>query len=310
MIPRNVEIRPFRPADLDPVVALADRTMLDDAAAFRSLALACLLDPGFRPDDLLVVEQGGRLAGFLLAPRLRPPARVDDPSRHGTQWIAAFGVHPDRRRQGIGAVMVQHALDAAARDGVQRIDVADFPVRYLVPGIDPETSAAAHALLVDRFGFCQRDRVASMIVVLDQVADPPADDRIRPMEMGEIPQVRGFLTQSFGWSWWQHIEQTLWAQWAGADVRGETLVAWDGDRPVGVVHHCGRRFGPLAVAEGAQGQGLGTRLTLAILARMADRALAYAYFLIADARAERFYNHLGFTVQRRFVRLTRTLTPP
>ena len=98
------------------------------------------------------------------------------------------------------------------------------------------------------------------------------------------------------------------ARLAGAPIPSDILVAWDGTAPIGVVHYSGARFGPLAVSEQARGRGVGTGLTLAALAAMRDQGLARAYFLIADARAERFYSRLGFTAQRRFDRLTLALT--
>ena len=310
MMPRGVQIRPFRAYDFDAVVRLAHSTLGHDAPSSAHLAHDFLLDSGFIGDDLLIADQDGHTVGFLLAPRLRPPARVDHPSHHRTLWIAAFGVDPDRRAQGIGTALVRRAMGAALRDGLQRIDVADIPVRYLVPGIDPAACPAAHGLLVARLGFRERDRVASMRIDCAAIDGPPADRKIRRLEAAEIPLVRDFLCRAFGWSWWWHMARPLWAQLAGAQIPSETLVAWGGGQPIGVVHYHAHRFGPLAVAEPARGLGLGSRLTLAALARMRDRGLRYAYFLIADARAERFYGHLGFTVQRRFVRLTRALTPP
>ena len=307
-----IDVRPFRAADLDAVVALARETLGEDAPSTVRLARDFLLDPGFVPEDLLTAEQGGRPAGFLLAPRLRPPALADAESQHRTQWIAAFGVDPDRRRQGIATALLRRALEAATRDGLDKVDVADFPVRYLVPGIDPVAAGPAHALLVDRFGFRQRDSVASMAIDLAAIRDRPAEggEPIRRLSPGEIPQVRDFLRDAFGWSWWLHMARALEAQLAGAPTPSDTLVAWDGGTPAGVVHYSGARFGPLAVAERARGQGLGRRLTLAALVLMRDRGLARAYFLIADAQAERFYSRLGFTVQRRFARLTLVLTSP
>lgn len=307
----RIRVRPFRAEDLDAVASLARETLGDDAPSTAQLARDFLLDPGFALEDLLIAEQGARPAGFLLGPRLRPPTPADDASQYRTLWIAAFGVRPDRRRRGIATALLQRALDAAARDDLWRVDVADFPVRYLVPGIDPVASAAAHSLLVDRFGFRQRDSVASMGIELAGLPERQDDGgrQIRRLDAGEIPLVRDFLRDAFGWSWWLHMARALDARLAGAATPGDILVAWDGGVPVGVVHHNGARFGPLAVAERARGRGLGTRLTQAALAGMRDQGLGRAHFLIADAPAERFYGHLGFTVLRRFERLTLELTP-
>ena len=312
MTDARFRVRPFRAGDLDALMALMGETLGGDAPSTDRLARDFLLDPGFAPEDLLIAEQDGQPVGFLLAPRLRPPALVDAAVQYHTIWIAAFGVDPDRRRQGVATALIGHTLDAAARDGLRQVDVADFPVRYLVPGVDPVAAGPAHRLLVDRFGFRKRDSVASMAIDLTAVTDrqASADRSIRRLDPGEIPAIRDFLRDGLGWSWWLHMAHGLEARFADAPVPTEILVAWDGTAPIGVVHYSGPRFGPLAVSEQARGRGVGTELTLAALAAMRDQGVARAYFLIADARAERFYSRLGFTVQRRFDRLTLVLTAP
>ena len=306
-------IRPFRADDLVAVsaLALARATLGSDAPSAARLTRDFVLDPGFAPLDLLVAEQSGRIVGYVLAPRLRPPALVDDAELYRVGWIAGLGVRADCRRHGIATALVERSLALMAGEGARRVDVADFPGRYLVPGIDRAAGPAAYALFVDRLGFQVFDQVASMGVELAAAAQPPTGDGagIRRLDYGEIPVVRDAVVRGFGWSWWLYIERSLNAYLAGDQTPVDVFVAWSGDDPVGFVHGRGARFGPLGVLAPARGAGLGGQLTRMALARMRMRGLGRAYFLIATADVEAFYTRLGFTVLRRFERLRRALTP-
>ncbi len=309
MIAASFGIRAFRAADLEGVVRLARDTLGQDAPSAARLARDFLLEPGFAPDDILVAERNGELVGYLLAPRLRPPAPADDAETYRTGWIAGFGVRADMRRRGIATALLARALDAMARTDLGRVEIADFPVRYLVPGVDRAAFPEAYDLLVRRFGFAPRDQVASMGMDLAEIATPSAggDGRIRRMALGEIPQIRELLVSEFGWGWWDYMARSFGAHLAGDPTAVDILVAWDGGAPVGAVHYRGARFGPLGIIGRARRRGLGTRLTLAALTRMREHGLPRAYFLMAPEPAQRLYARLGFRVLRRFTRLARTL---
>ncbi len=293
-------IRPFRPDDLEPVAALMRQAMGLPAIDASLIARDILLDPGFAADHLLVADAAGGCAGFVLAPRLDPLGPA------GTGWIAALGVRPDHQRRGIGRTLVEAALAGLRRDGATRVDVADMPVRYLLPGIDREAHPAAYRLLTDGFGFQIRDSVASMGIGLADLA-ASAPDAIRACAPGEIPLLRAFLTAEFEPGWWAHLERSIRARLSGDPTPSAVLCHWEHGLPVGAVHYRGNRFGPLAVASRLRGRGVGAELTRAALAEIRRHGFADAYFLVARPEVEPFYARLGFRVLRRFTRLTLAL---
>lgn len=258
---------------------------LDTATVARDF----LLDPGFAPHHLLVADRDG-VAGYVLAPRHDP---VGPP---GTGWIAGLGVHPDHRGRGVGMALLTAALAGLRADGCTRIDVADVPVRYVVPG----APAAVAGLFTGRFGFTVVDEVASMGI--DLPAGAP-DEGVAPCPPGAYPLLRDFLIDGFGPAWWAYFERSLRARLHGDPTPSEVLCHFHDGRPAGVVHYRGDRFGPLAVGPALRGQGVGALLTRAALARMAASGSRRAFFLVAVPAVQPFYAGLGFSVLRRFTRL-------
>jgi len=284
------------PADLEPVAALMRETLGLPVGTNR-LALDFLLAPGFRYEHLLVAEVDAEIAGFALAPRqdvLGAPQRG---------WIAAFGVAPLQRRRGIAIALLQRAVADMLSEGVTTIDVADVPVRYLLPGVDRAAFPGAVELL-EGLGFRIGEEVASMGLSLDR--DFAADPAIRPAELGELPLVRDFFA-NWDAGWWEHMRGSMRRKLAGDPESTGILCWWEEGRPLGTVHYSGNRFGPLAVSEAARGRGIGAALTLAGLAAMKAAGCTDAYFLVARPEVQPFYARLGFAVRRRFVKMTLSL---
>ncbi len=106
-------IRPYTGADEAALIELWNAAMTRDRinpAVFRTKVL---LDLNFHPDGLLLAEQEGELAGFVLSIARRVPQFLDglEPERG---WITAFGVRPESRRQGIGRALFAAALKRMA----------------------------------------------------------------------------------------------------------------------------------------------------------------------------------------------------
>lgn len=284
------------PADIEPVAALMRETLalpVDTTLLARDFLLA----PGFQYEHLLVAEAGGGIAGFVLAPR----RDVLGPAEKG--WIAAFGVASAQRRRGIAAALLRRTIADMRGEGVTRIDIADVPVRYLLPGVD-RTAFPGAAELLAGFGFGIKEEVASMGLPLDR--DFTTDPSIRPVHLGELPLVRDFFAD-WDAGWWAHIERSMLRKLAGDPEPMDILCWWEGGRPLGVVHYRGNRFGPLAVGEAARGRGIGAALTLAGLAAMKAAGCADAYFLVGREEVQPFYARLGFSVLRRFTKMTLSL---
>ncbi|MDR3471314.1 MAG: GNAT family N-acetyltransferase [Devosia sp.] len=287
-------IRPARPDEFGKVVALARQTLAMPAISEALIARDFLLAPGYRAEHLLVAEASGTLAGFALVPR----ADALGPPHSG--WIAAFGVDPGYRRRGIGTQLLGRAIDDMRRDSVTRIDVADVPVRYLLPGVDRAAFPGAYALL-EKLGFTVREEVASMGIALDR--DFPDAAEVRPATPGELPLVREFFAEGWDNGWWGHFERSALLKLLGDPTPSEILGWWEDDRVLGLSHYRGNRFGPLAVGPKARGRGLGVALTQATLAAMRRAGLADAYFLVGREDVQPFYARLGFSVLRRFTKL-------
>lgn len=296
----DVRIRPFAGHDLADLAPLMRQTLMMPALDEPAIARDVLLAPGFAPEHLLVAVRAGRPIGYLWAPRR------DALSPVGLGWIAAFGVAPEFRRQGVARAMLEAALVAMRAEGVSELDVADIPVRYWMPGIDAAAFPVAHHWFTAELGFSVRAEVASMGIDLATAGDP-GHPMIRSCRPGDYPAVKAMLVADFDIGFWAYMERSLLAQLNGDPTPAGVLCAFDGDVPVGCVHYRADRFGPLAVSPGAEGRGLGAALTRAALSAMRNAGYAQAYCLVARPEVQPFYIRLGFRVLRRFTELRRSL---
>jgi ribosomal protein S18 acetylase RimI-like enzyme len=86
------------------------------------------------------------------------------------------------------------------------------------------------------------------------------------------------------------------------------ILAREGGRVLGFVHHEGERFGPIGVAAPERGRGLGRVLMFRALAAMREEGFRIAWFLWSDdATARRLYHPGGFREVRRFAILRKDL---
>ncbi len=81
----------------------------------------------------LVAVEGGAVMGHVLFSRLCAPASA--------LALAPLAVRADRRRRGIGALLVEAGLDRAKRDGWQGVVVLGDPAYYRRFGFRPESVA-------------------------------------------------------------------------------------------------------------------------------------------------------------------------
>lgn len=290
-------VRPFRADDFAALIEMMQQTLAMPDLDPKLVARDFLLADGFVAEHLLVAVVAGALVGFLLAPRRDPVGSSS------SGWIAAFGVTPNYRRCGVAKTLIGHAVAAMRREGVARIDTADVPVRYLLPGVDRDAFPAAYSLLTDGFGFAARDEVASMGIELAGLVDWTTDSMIRSCPPGAMPLLRDFLCGEFDAGWWEFFRRSIVARLGGESGHSDVICAWENGVPVGAVHYRDNRFGPLAVSAGARGRGLGARLTMAALAGIRAGGFARAHFMVGAADVQPFYSRLGFRTLRRFTRL-------
>ncbi len=296
----TIAIRPFRAADLPALAQLMGQTLGLPEIDEKLLARDFLLASGFQPNHLLVAVRNATPAGFMLAPRNDPWG----PKK--TAWLAGFGVAAAHRQLGIATALLARLLADLRQEGIDRLDVANVPVRYFFAGVDPETFPIASDWL-DRRGFSLRDEVASMGFDFAEPVPDISDPAIRAATPGDYPALKAFLLEDFDASWWAYFERSILATLNGDPTPSETFCAFDGDRIIGTVHYRSTRFGPLAVGAAARGRGLGAALTVEALRAMRAAGMPHAGFRIGRPDVQPFYAKLGFTVLRRFRQLTLSL---
>ncbi len=330
-------IRAFRPADVEPIVALWNESAPADPTTVPWFTRSVLLDPDFDAGGLLVAERDGELVGCCYAARRRPGgaeraggADGAGKAEAGVGWIVFAFTRPDCRRQGIAAALAARALGLLAGHGCSTVRLATMTPHYVVPGLDEAAYPAGRGLL-RRSGFQAVEEVVAMSASLLGLAESgwslpepgaarlprspapggldgrrasltAAGYRFGPPADGELPQLIEFAA-------------TFSADWA--EALRELLIQPHEVRPVLTVHRDGQvlgfaaygayrgvreRFGPFGVDPAARGLGLGRLLLAQTLTAMRADGLQNAWFLWTEeaSAAAHLYRQAGFAVSRRF----------
>lgn len=128
-------------------------------------------------------------------------------------------------------------------------------------------------------------------------ADPVA---VRPMRWWDIPDVHGVEVQAFPETAWS--VETFWSELAGVPDTRFYLVATTGEQVIGYAGLMTVRreadVQTLAVAPGARGAGVGSRLLDALLAEAGERSCSRVTLEVAATGedAQRLYRARGFEV--------------
>ncbi len=305
----SITIRAYRGADEAALIRLWNASMTHDPINAAVLRTRVLLDPNFAPASLLVAEDAGELAGFVLGLMRQVPLFLQglEPER---AWITAFGVHPDRRRQGIGHALFAEATARFAAAGRKQIEIAPYTPNYFIPGVDSDAYAPA-LLFLERQGWQTVSTPISMraeltgfllpaeIVKLEQELAAQNID-IRPVTAADLPTLMPFIADKFGWDWYRFAQEYLLTFFGtGADDIC-FLVAVQGERIVGYCQQRRERFGPFGVDPALRSQGIGRVLLFRCLAEMLAKGFHCAWFLWTGRDAARLYERAGFHTVRRF----------
>lgn len=313
----DIAVRGYRGRDEEQLLALWNAALPFDPIDLATFRCKVLLDPNFHPDWLLVAEAGGRLAGFCLCLIRRVPfEKIGMQPESG--WISGFGVHPAFRRRGVGAALLDRALDLFRGEGRKTVSIAPYIPNYFVPGVDVHHCADGVAFLEKR-GFAVVDRPMSMDTQLVRRDLRPFMERqevlareqgveVRPLRPEEIPDLMGFLQAHMPDDWVRHARQVLFDIARGSGGYDQFTVAVKDDEVVGYCQFEGEHFGPFGVREGMQGRGIGTVLLATCLQTMQARGLHTAFVLwTSDENADKVYSRFGFQETRRFAVLRRSL---
>ena len=135
-----MNIRKFEPEDREELIALW-RTVFPDAHAHNEPSL--VLEEKLKVDDLVFIAQheqkliGACIAGY-------------DGHRG---WLYSVAVHPDSRRNGVGASLVRHAIAQLKTIGCNKVNIQIRATNtavitfYEVLGFDTEERVSMGALL-------------------------------------------------------------------------------------------------------------------------------------------------------------------
>lgn len=301
-------IRPFQGRDLEALLAVWNAALPRDALNERRLLAQVLLDPNV-DQGFLVAEADGEVVGFVLGIVRREPG-ADGKLEPERGWITAFGVRPDCWRRGVGTALFQEALEFFHREGRNEVLIAPYVPNYFVPGVDLAAYPAAGPFLA-RLGFETVSRPLSMdanLVALEIPAEVQARQEalwaqgflIRPLKAADVPAFLGFLASTMPADWLRHARALLHGVARGDATYDQITLALQEDRIVGYAQFEGEHFGPFGVAEGYQGQGLGTVLLARTLERMRQHGHHNAWLLWTGDKAARLYARFGFRETRRF----------
>ncbi len=188
----KVEVRPARPEDKAAVLAFCEHTWEDDEDYIADVWDEWLADPN------------GRL--FVALVNGEPVAidRVAILSNHEAWW-EGLRVHPDYRGQGLVAKMRPHLQQYIRESGVSVSRMVTSSRNTIVQG------------MAKRRGMQRLGRYA--LYKANPLAEPV--ERLQPLDPGEVPIVRRFLSDSGlfewvhglfvsrGWAWQELTDQIL-----------------------------------------------------------------------------------------------------
>lgn len=311
-----MDIQPFDSRDLPDLVQVWNRSLTADLISPQRLAAQVLLDPNFRAGFFLVARIDEQMAGFVLGMTGEGfcfPSRLEG----ARAWVLALAVDAPFRRQGIGAALLAELEERFRQAGKRDLWMATYPTAYIVPGIDEAAYPGGLA-----FFQAQGFRVASQAIAMDASLWPPPfppglDERERRLAQQGISILayssrwlipfRQFLRDALPWDWEWLALKNLARTHDGAFAPARFLLAVSGERVIGYCQYEGAHFGPFGVAEGFQGQGVGTLLLARALQSMAQDGHHSAWVLWTGGDAARLYARFGFQESRRFAVLHKEL---
>lgn len=296
----------------EQLVVLWNQRLPWDPIDERCFLRKALLDPNFRSNGLWLALDGTEAVGFCLA-IVRRVALEHCPSEEPVGYITAFGLLPERRREGIGSRLMEAAEEWLRGEGKAGVAIAPYVPNYFVPGIDETAYLGAAEFLVTR-GYrrtgealgmdcrlitsdpLERLRAAAQRLEADGIA-------VRPLSSEWLPRFFAFLRAETPPDWSRHARQIL---TEGAPL-SDVTIATDGERVIGYCQSEGSHFGPFGVAAEYRGRGVGTALLSTSLQRMKQRGEHCAWVTWTSDQAAPLYERLGFERTRRFTLFAKEL---
>ncbi len=277
--------------------------------------------PNYDPADGAVVMNGDQVVGYALSERFRAQDPLQEMYK-ATGWIEAIVVDPAYQRQGMGRSLLAWATDRLRSQGAEKILVGGGRHRFF-PGVPAELPGVQDYF--SRAGFRVSQTVHDVRGNLRNFTAPPsaraalaaAGGDVRPCRTEDIPALMEFLQAEFPGGWRFDTRRFLDQGYDPAEV----IILTQGARVIGFAHiwswrsrflgppvhwkkllghRCGG-LGPIGVAQGMRGKGLG--LALLQLALQYDAALGVEDGIIDWTTLTGFYALAGFTSWKTYIRM-------
>src|SRR5258708_1452444 len=167
-----MQIRPYEGEDEAELLAVWRASMTHDRVSEELFRTKVLLDSNFVPANLPVVVEDGKIVGFVLSITRQVPLFLEGLEPESA-WITAFGVHPDYRRNGVGAALFKHVLERLRTDGRKTVAISPYVPNYFVPGVDVNAYPGTITFLEKTLGFKTVEHAISMGANLTGFQVPP-----------------------------------------------------------------------------------------------------------------------------------------
>ena len=277
--------------------------------------------PSYDPEDGAVVMNGDEVVGYALTERFRAKDPLQETYKT-TGWLEAVVVDPAYQRQGVGCSLLDWATARLHSQGAAKILVGGGRHRFF-PGVPAELPGVQDYF--SRAGFRVSQTVYDVRGNLRHFAAPPSaraalaavGGDVRPCRTEDIPALMDFLQAEFPGGWrfdtrffldqgYDPAEVIIMTQ--GAHVIGFAHIWSWRSRFLGpsvywkklLGHRCGG-LGPIGVAQGMRGKGLG--LALLQLALQYDAELGVEDGIIDWTTLTGFYALAGFTPWKTYIRM-------
>ncbi len=293
------------------VVNLWNKSMTADPITVHKFRKQALFDDNFDTELCFVVIDKGSVAGFLLATKRKFPylERGLEPTKG---WINVVFVDPDKRKSGLGTMLVNEAELRLKAMGVETIVLGAYSPNYFFPGIDKDNYKEALRFF-DQLGYQAGEESYSMCkdlhqyrlssATLDQIEGArKAGFSFHKFEYQHALELLDFLKNEFGGGWKRNALLAMQANIAEDCI----LVALDQDQKI--VGFCMRmidgnpmRFGPIGVKNELRNFGIGSILFDLMQLEMEKRGIYHLYFVSTDKPGRRFYERHGVNVFRTYI---------
>lgn len=301
-----IDLVPYRPAHAPALVALWNAATEGRYPIMPALWEANTAgDPSFRPQDVVVAEHAGEVAGLCLAKRYRG----DHPGNavyHGLGFVGLLAVRADLRGQGLGSRLLAEAERRHQAEGGTRMRLGGG-YGHFFPGV-PEPLAGSMPFF-ERRGYQPDQSVWDVRANLAGLTLPDVamseGFTLRPYRSDEADALVAFLDATFPGRW--PADTVDWLAVGRPPVL--TVGVFAEGRPHGFCHlHPPGSFGalrwagfnpsmaalgPIGVDKSVRGQGLGLALLVAGLEAL--RRLGATDTVIDWTTLLDFYGRCGFS---------------